>query len=60
MKTSLALALAVAVGGAVLVSGGTLSLMSGAASAQTLSQLWCTKGCPPPPKPLPTDQYRGR
>jgi hypothetical protein len=59
MKTSLAIALAATVAAAVLVSGATESLMSGPASAQTLTQLWCTKGCPPPPKPAPTYR-RGR
>ena len=60
MKTSLAIVLAVAVAATVLVSGGTVSQMSGAASARALAQGWCTKGCPPPPKPITTDQHRGR
>lgn len=60
MKTTLAIALAGATVAAVLVSGATVSLMSGPATAQTLAQGWCTKGCPPPPKPVPTDRFRGR
>ena len=43
MKTSLAIILAVA----ALISGATVSLNPGTASAQTLAQIWCTKGCPP-------------
>ena len=43
MKTSLAIVLAVA----ALISGATVSLNPGTASAQTLAQIWCTKGCPP-------------
>ena len=43
MKTSLAIMLAVA----ALISGATVSLNPGTASAQTLAQIWCTKGCPP-------------
>lgn len=59
MKTLLAIALAAA----VLISGATVSLMSGAALAQSsgvTAQIWCPKGCPPPPKPTPADQSRGR
>ena len=57
MKTLLAIVLAAAVAATVLISGGTVSQMSGAASARSaLAQRWCTKGCPPPPKPAPTDQ----
>jgi hypothetical protein len=59
MKTTLAIVLAAA----VLISGASVSLMSGAALAQVSSaastQLWCQKGCPPPPKPVPTHP-RGR
>ena len=38
MKTSLAIMLAVA----ALISGATVSLNPGTASAQTLAQIWCT------------------
>ena len=54
MKTSLAVVLAVA----ALISGATVSLNPGTASAQTLAQIWCTKGClrtfdvPPPPRAI--------
>ena len=56
MKTSLAIVLAAG----VLISGATVSLMSGTASTQTLAQIWCTKGCPPQLNQVPTDQPRGR
>ena len=52
MKTSLAIVLAVA----ALISGATVSLNPGTASAQTLAQIWCTKGCPPQLNQAPTDQ----
>ena len=59
MKTTLAIMLAAG----VLISGATVSV-SGAALAHTLgaasAQLWCTKGCPPSAKHLPTDRFRGR
>ena len=55
MKTSLAIVLAVA----ALISGATVSLNPGTASAQTLAQIWCTKGCPPQLN-TPTDQRPGR
>ena len=42
MKTSLAIMLAVA----ALISGATVSLNPGTASAQTLAQVWCTKRLP--------------
>ena len=54
MKTSLAIVLAAA----ALVFSATVSLMSGTASAQTLAQIWCTKGCPP--QQMPTYQPRRR
>jgi hypothetical protein len=53
MKTSLAIMLAVA----ALISGATVR---GTASAQTLAQIWCTKGCPPQLNQAPTDQRHGR
>ena len=56
MKTSLAIVLAVA----ALISGATVSLNPGTASAQTLTQIWCTKGCPPQLNQAPTDQRPGR
>ena len=57
MKTSLAIMLAVA----ALISGATVSLNPGTASAQTLAQIWCTKGCPPQlNQASPTDQRYGR
>ena len=61
MKTSLAIVLvaAVLISG-VLISGATVSLNPGTASAQTLAQIWCTKGCPPQLNQAPTDQRHGR
>ena len=56
MKTSLAIMLAVA----ALISGATVSLNPVTASAQTLAQVWCTKGCPPQLNQAPTDHHRGR
>ena len=57
MKTSLAIVLAVA----ALISGATVSLNPGTASAQTLTQIWCTKGCPPQlNQASPTNQRYGR
>ncbi len=56
MKTSLAIMFAVA----GLISGATVSLNPGTASAQTWAQVWCTKGCSPQLNQAPTDQRRGR
>jgi hypothetical protein len=56
MKTPLAIMLAVA----ALISGATVSLNPGPASAHSLAQIWCTKGCPPQLNQAPTDHRRGR